>query len=55
MMQPAFSQQKLSDTPQIIAARTAVYQAVRKDTAWVTGAIVDHIYFVKFDKLVGSW
>lgn len=51
MMQPAFSQQKLSDTPQIIAARTAVYQAVRKDTAWATGAIVDHIYFVKFDKL----
>lgn len=40
-----------SDTLRIKSARITAYKAVPKDTAWVPGAVVQRIYFVKFDRL----
>lgn len=40
-----------SDTLRIQSARITTYKAVQKDTAWVQGAVVARIYFVKFDWL----
>ena len=35
--------------PVIRSTRTTVYEAVQKDSTWVTGKVIDNIYFVKYD------
>lgn len=35
--------------PMLRSVRTTAYEAVLKDTAWVTGKVIDNIYFVKYD------
>lgn len=39
------------DTLRIKSARITAYKAVQKDTCWVPGAVVERIYFVKFNRL----
>lgn len=46
---PSLSQVQ-REQPCMKSTRTFVYKAIQKDTAWTTGAIVDQIYFVRYDK-----
>ncbi len=41
---PSFAQVQ-QEVPLFKSTRTFVHKAVRKDTAWTPGAIVDQIYF----------
>lgn len=36
--------------PIIRSIRTTAYEAIQKDTAWVTGKVIDNIHFVKNDR-----
>lgn len=38
------------EAPLMKSTRTLVHKAVRKDTAWTTGVVVDQIYYVRYDK-----
>lgn len=38
------------EVPLFKSTRTFVHKAVRKDTVWTPGAIVDQIYFARYDK-----
>ncbi len=38
------------NTPRIKTLRTTVYQAVQKDTTWITGNVIDRVHFLKFDR-----
>ena len=40
---------RAQDQPGIKNIRTVVYEPLLKDTAWVTGKVVDYITFVKYD------
>lgn len=44
-----------NDTIPLRSVRTTTYQAVQKDTTWVTGAVISLIHFVKFDKQGRAW
>lgn len=46
---PSFAQVQ-QEVPLFKSTRTFVHKAVRKDTAWTPGAIVDQIYFARYDK-----
>lgn len=46
---PSFAQVQ-QEVPLFKSTRTFVHKAVRKDTAWTPGVIVDQIYFARYDK-----
>ena len=46
---PSFAQVQ-QEVPLFKSTRTFVHKAVWKDTVWTPGAIVDQIYFARYDK-----
>lgn len=50
MAVPVLAQNKTQKSPPFKSIRTTVHQAVQKDKSWTTGAIVDQIHFIKYNR-----